>query len=111
MKIPAVTSAWFLPPRSWQGRKAGEPGLRDPKRAMELAKVELELREWKHAGSIDTPASAYAAAGLFDEAVQTQMKAFEFEMPEDQKEEFRDRLELFRKKQPFVQEKKNGGGA
>lgn len=91
---------------AWILATSPEAGLRDPKRAIELAKVEVEFRQWKHAGCLDTLASAYAAAGMFDEAVETQMKALELEVPEEQKKEFQDRLDLFRKKQAFVQDRK-----
>jgi tetratricopeptide (TPR) repeat protein len=91
---------------AWLLASCPDASLRDPKRAIELVKVELDQREWKNGASLDTLATAYAAMGSFDEAVQTLKKAMELDSTDEEKKEFQEHMELFLKKQPFVQSRK-----
>lgn len=91
---------------AWILASSHDASLRNPDRAIELVKVELERTQWKDAASLDTLAGAYAAKGLFDEAVQTMDKAMVLDLSEPDKKEFEEHLEMFRNRKPFVQSKK-----
>jgi eukaryotic-like serine/threonine-protein kinase len=80
----------------------GPDRVRDGPKAVEHATRACELTVWKDPDSIDTLAAAFAAAGDFDKAVQTELKALTF--PEFEKRKgkaARERLELYRKKRPY----------
>jgi tetratricopeptide (TPR) repeat protein len=77
-----------------------DPKYRDAPKALIGAKRACELSGWKHFGPLDTLASAYAAAGKFDEAVKWQTKAVEL-APEGAKADLRSRLKLYAAKKPY----------
>jgi tetratricopeptide (TPR) repeat protein len=77
---------------------------RDGKQAIEDATKACELTEWKDAQGLDTLAAAYAEAGDFAKAIECQTKAIDL-APEDQKAEFRTRLELYHTGKPYREEK------
>jgi tetratricopeptide (TPR) repeat protein len=54
-----------------------DPGLRDPNQAIVLARRAVELTQRGNASMLDTLASAYAAAGRFDDAVTTAQAALD----------------------------------
>jgi len=54
-----------------------DPALRDPNEAIVLAHRSVELSQRKNASMLDTLASAYAAAGRFDDAVTTAQAALD----------------------------------
>ena len=54
-----------------------DPALRDPNEAVVLACRSVELSQRKNASMLDTLASAYAAAGRFDDAVTTAQAALD----------------------------------
>jgi hypothetical protein len=61
-----------------------------------------ELTGWENAGYLDTLSVAYAEVGDFEQAIRWQAKALQG--PAYQKEDgksAREKLALFRKKQPF----------
>lgn len=91
---------------AWILASSHDAGLRNPDRAIELVKVELERTQWKDPASLDTLAGAYAAKGSFDEAVETMAKAMSLDLSSLDKKEFEEHLELYRNKKPFVQTKK-----
>lgn len=77
---------------------------RNGKRAVELAKVAVELTESKNPYHIDTLGAAYAEVGEFDKAIEFQKKALkdqDFNM--DFGDEARERLDLYEMKKPFRQ--------
>ena len=84
---------------------APDPKLRDGKKAVEAAQKAVEMLKYRDGRYLDTLAAAYAEAGEFDQAVETQRKALDD--PEFMKKEgdaARKRLELYRQKKPFRDE-------
>ena len=81
---------------AWLLATAKEPGIRNGKKALELALKACELSDWKDPEYLDTLAAAYARLGDFDNAVKWQEKAFKSpEFAEDK--EAQQRLTLYRK--------------
>jgi len=60
---------------AWLYATAGDPSLRDPARALTLAKKAASLETAPHI--LDTLAESYYANGLFHEAVETEKKALD----------------------------------
>jgi tetratricopeptide (TPR) repeat protein len=80
---------------AWLLATCPDAKVRDGKRAVELAFKGAAVD--KSANMMDTVAAAYAEAGNFEEAVRWQQRAVDAEKNDD----FRSRLELYRKKQPY----------
>jgi tetratricopeptide (TPR) repeat protein len=84
---------------------APDPKLRDAKRAVAEAKKAVETLKYRDGWFLDTLAAAYAEAGEFDKAVETQQKAIDDpEFMHDDGAAARKRLELYRQKKPFRDE-------
>src|SRR5262249_25169016 len=84
---------------------AGPDGVRDGKRAVELATRACALDEqwfgWKNPRFINTRAAVYAEVGQFDKAVESQRKALSFPAYEKAPgKDARQRLELYSQKKP-----------
>ena len=62
-----------------------------------------ELTDWQEPGCIDTLAAACAECGRFDDAVRWQQRVIEM-VPEDEREEYQERLELYQAGEPFREE-------
>ena len=88
------TLAWFL-------ATCPDDGVRDGKRAVELAKRAGEATEWDAEGSLDTLAAAYAEAGDFDNAIQSARAAIEQFDSEEGKADAAARLALYEEGKPF----------
>ena len=79
--------------------------LRDGKRALEAAKKAVDMIKYRDGRYLDTLAAAYAEAGDFDKAVETQQKAIDDpELMKDDEDGARKRLKLYREKMPFRDE-------
>ncbi len=87
--------------RSWLQATCPDPKHRSARCAVESAEKACELSRWKSPESLDTLAAAYAEAGDFDAAVKWQSKAIELSRDAIKIKAYRDRLELFRQKQPY----------
>jgi tetratricopeptide (TPR) repeat protein len=74
---------------------------RDGHRAVEVATRACVLTEWKDPSMLDTLAAAHAEAGDFDSAVKWQTRAIELLTDENQKADFRSRLELYQARKPY----------
>jgi tetratricopeptide (TPR) repeat protein len=69
--LPATKDlAWFLATHP-------DAGIRDPNEAMKLAERAVAMTGSRDAGALDTLAAAYALAGKYKKAVETDQKAFE----------------------------------
>lgn len=85
---------------AWLLATVANPGLRDGKRAVELAREACELTQWKEPNHLDTLAAAYARSGDFGSAVKWQAKALED--PDFRKvREAQERLALYRARKPY----------
>lgn len=84
---------------------------RRPDEAIRLAEQASELTQDQSAPVLDTLAAAYAAAGRFDEAVQTAERALVLlssQPIEGLADRIRQRLELYKQKRPYVQRAPRG---
>ena len=89
---------------AWVMATSMEPGLRNPDKAVRLAELACELTKYKDAGKLDTLGAAYAAAGRFDEAIETTKKALEILHAlgqERQAGQVSNRLDLYRNRMPY----------
>ena len=87
--------AWFLATTS-------EPALRDGRRALAAAEIAVR-QEPENASYVDTLAAAYAEAGQFASAVETQERAIDLLRRAGQieaVEDFESRLALYRNGEP-----------
>jgi tetratricopeptide (TPR) repeat protein len=92
-------SAWILATHS-------DAGLRDPKKALEYALIEVKGSGKANADALDTLAAAYAANGQFDEARRYQEQAISKTDDEDDKVEYVARLRLYEQGKPYIEPKK-----
>ncbi len=60
-----------------------------------------ELTKWKNSIIPDTLAAAQEEAGDFDAPVKTQLRAIELLTDEQQRDDYRSRLGLYRAKRPY----------
>jgi serine/threonine protein kinase/Flp pilus assembly protein TadD len=86
---------------SWLLATAPADGIRDGKRALELATRANEMTEFKDAGVVDTLAAAYAELGDFESAVKWANKAIELEANEANRDELSKHLAEFQQKRPW----------
>jgi hypothetical protein len=99
---PLNNLAWIL-------STCADASLRDGKRAVELATHACELTGRKNAWLLDTLAAAFAEAGDFKAAVETQREAMALLPKGDPSEtSYRDRLEGYESQKPFRMEVKKG---
>ena len=78
-----------------------EADARDGKRAIELAARAAEATQHRNPGVLDTLAAAYAANGRYVDAVKYQQQAIAL-APEQAQSEFRQRLQRYQEKTPYV---------
>lgn len=98
---------------AWIHATCPDPQFRDGKKAIKFATKACELTSWKDCYTNGTLAASYAEAGEFEKAVEQQTKAIGLmnsqreSTPEFEKTlgEFKERLELYKKKQPYRTEK------
>ena len=79
--------------------------FRDPVRAVKLAERACEVSDYQNAGIVDTLAAAYAAAGLFSEAVDAAETALELAKALGHAqfmEEIKNRLDLFKAGRAYI---------
>lgn len=75
--------------------------FRDGKKAVEYATKACELDGWKNPQSLCILAAACAEKGDFEEAMTWQTKALELAADDAPKDEYRRRLALYKRRQPF----------
>lgn len=85
---------------AWLYATAPDSEFRSGDQAVKLATRSCELADWNDYSYLDTLAAAYAELGDYQSAIKWQSKSLQI-APEGRKEEARNRLELFREKQPY----------
>ena len=93
--------SWGHDFRAWIRATCPEAKFRDGKKAVEGATRACELSDWKNPSCLETLAAAEAESGDFDAAVKWQARALGLVTDDEAKPRFRERLELFGKKQPY----------
>ena len=86
--------------KAWLLATSPDGKLRDGAQAVELATRACTLGNWTNAGWLDTLAAAYAEAGNFDKAIETQEKALKLATA-TLRGEFEARLALYREQKPY----------
>ncbi len=86
---------------AWLEATCPDDSIRNGKEAVENAVEAVRLTEGKAPGLIDTLGAAYAEAGDFDKAVESQQKAVDLATDDKLRQELRTRLELYRAHKPF----------
>ena len=97
---------WLKPMNAlaWLLATTNDPEISNAQEAIQFGEKACELTGYKDAGTVDTLAIAYAAAGRFSEAVATAQKALKLSQSAGDKglsEEIRSHLELFKAGQPY----------
>jgi tetratricopeptide (TPR) repeat protein len=92
---------WGHDYRAWIRATCPDAEFRDGRKAVEEATLACELTEWNSPTSLETLAAAAAESGEFDVAVKWQSRALEIQTDAQAKARYRDRLELFLKKQAY----------
>ena len=87
---------------------SGNPdaNVRQPDEAIRLAERAAELTRYQHPNILDTLATAYAAAGRFDQAIELAQRALQLAdttRTEAWARQVHARLELFRQGKPYRQ--------
>jgi tetratricopeptide (TPR) repeat protein len=82
-----------------------EPELRDGRQAVAIATDACRLTGWRHPAALDALAAAQAEAGQWDKAVKTARRAIGTARKVESSElpEYRKRLALYEKRQPYRQ--------
>ena len=94
-------NSWGHDFRAWIRATCPEARFRDGKKAVEGATRACDLSDWKNPSCLETLAAAEAESGDFDAAVKWQARALELVTDDEARPRFRERLELFGKKQPY----------
>ncbi len=85
---------------AWLSATCPQEVYRNGELAVRLAKSVCEATAWKSPGMLDTLAAAYAEAGDFSSAVETQTKALAM-ATEMQRGDYQARLKLYQENKPF----------
>jgi tetratricopeptide (TPR) repeat protein len=91
---------------AWLLATCPEARLRDGASAVEYARKACELSGWKKAAAIDTLAAAYAEAGDFERAVDSEEQAVGMEGDAATNRRMQDRLALYEQRKPYREEVK-----
>jgi tetratricopeptide (TPR) repeat protein len=91
---------------AWLLAASKETAIRNPDKAVRLARRACELTNYKEPVLLDTLAVAYAAAGDFSKAIETAEKALELCQSSEQetlKKEIESRLALYKAGKPYIE--------
>ena len=91
---------------AWILASSDKGAIRNPEKAVKLARRVCELTEYKKPECMDTLAVAYAAAGDFSKAIETAEKALELCRSSNQetlKKELESRLTLYKSGKPYIE--------
>jgi tetratricopeptide (TPR) repeat protein len=99
---------WIEPMNNlaWLLAASKETTIRNPDKAVKLARRACELTNYKKTALLDTLAVAYAAAGDFSKAIETAEKALELCQSSEQntlKKEIENRLALYKAGKPYIE--------
>jgi len=84
-----------------------DSSFRNGKEALEVATKACELTKWKDPSYLDSLAAAYAETGDFDQAIKYQGQALNIKSVHPfWRQEMQERLELYRRHQPYREESK-----
>ncbi len=89
---------------AWLLATCPDEKIRNPGRAIALAQRACHATNRENGSYLDTLAAAYAQQDRFDEAIQTAEDALERLKTDNQAVEVHTRLELYRQKQPYVEQ-------
>ena len=92
----AFSLAWIL-------ATAADAKLRSPEDAIDYAHKACMLTDFEDALLLDTLAAAYAAAGQFSDAVTIAEQAVQLAADDESRQEFQERLNLFKAGKPYIQ--------
>ncbi|HUY91442.1 MAG TPA: tetratricopeptide repeat protein [Pirellulales bacterium] len=92
---------------AWTRAACPDARYRDGAKAVENATKAVELKRYPNADREAILAAAYAEAGDFDRAVESQKKAIEL-APPNEKSHFREALELFEQGMPYREQHPDG---
>jgi Trypsin-like peptidase domain/Tetratricopeptide repeat len=93
---------------AWLWATCPDKERRDGKRAVEFATKACQLSSWQDGACLDTLAAAYAETGKFPKAVEWEEKAVAIAR-EEQKSEFRARLDFYKRGEPFREKRSEPG--
>ncbi|MGA2069929.1 MAG: tetratricopeptide repeat protein [Sedimentisphaerales bacterium] len=99
---------WFelMNELAWILASSDKVAVRNPEKAVKLARGACELTEYKRPEFLDTLAVAYAAAGKFSKAIEVTGKALELCQTSDQdtlKKKLESRLILYKAGKPYIE--------
>jgi tetratricopeptide (TPR) repeat protein/mono/diheme cytochrome c family protein len=89
---------------AWVRATASDPALRDAAEAVRLGERAADVTRHRDIGALDALAAAYAAAGRYEDAVRVAHAGLDVAVNAGQTaiaDQFRQRLELYQKRQPF----------
>lgn len=86
---------------AWIYSSCSEEKYRDGKQAVKHATTACELNEWKNESHIAILAAAHAEAGEWDKAIQRQRQYIQIVKDAQDKQDGKQRLELYKSKMPF----------
>ncbi|HUT23250.1 MAG TPA: tetratricopeptide repeat protein [Sumerlaeia bacterium] len=113
-RVLAVDPTWApaLERLAWILATHPDPAVRDPQRALELARKLSEGSRHEDPRHLDVLAAAQAAAGLFDQARETAQRALELVAGQAEQEELakalRKRIESYSLGRPYREGRQNG---
>jgi len=88
---------------AWILATAADAKLRRPEDAIDYARKACMLTDFQDALLLDTLAAAYAAAGRFSKSVATAEEAVKLAADDESRQEFQERLGLYKAGKPYVQ--------
>jgi Tfp pilus assembly protein PilF len=95
-QLVAANNSW-----AWLLATCPDAGVRDGRKAVELARKACEQSDWKSGGLIDTLAAAHAEAGQFQEALRYQEQALQDKTFAENNDNARRRLKLYEDKKAY----------
>jgi tetratricopeptide (TPR) repeat protein len=99
--------SWAYNNLAWVHASCPVDQYRDGKKALELATKACELSDWKTGTFMDTLAAAYAELSDWENAVRYQQQAVDLATTDKDKQDLRERLELYKAQKPYREQPKS----